>query len=149
VADGQKTRLRAYIGQRNQPAQGAYSLLDIGPTPQQARQRHPRFRRRFSWRHARSVTVAAFQASITDRMSLAAAGCGFYATMALFPAISMLISVYGLIFNPLTVTTQLDLLAPLLPAPAYALIAARVQQLVSQPSGNLSIGLLVSFIVTF
>jgi len=81
-------------------------------------------------------------------MSLAAAGCAFYATMALFPAISMLISVYGLMFNPASVTSQLDLLAPLLPAPAYALIEARVHQLVSQPSGDLSINLLVSLVVT-
>ena len=35
----------------------------------------------------------------TDQVALAAAGCGFYATLALFPAISMLISVYGLAFD--------------------------------------------------
>lgn len=105
--------------------------------------------RMFSWRHTRAVTVAAIQASITDRMSLAAAGCAFYATMALFPAISMLISVYGLVFDRGAVASQLELLSGLLPPPAYALIEARVHQLVSQPAGNLSTSLLVSFLVTF
>ncbi len=82
-------------------------------------------------------------------MSLAAAGCAFYATMALFPAISMLISVYGLAFNPVSVTAQLDLLASLLPPPAYTLIEGRVQQLIAQPNGSLSTSLLVSFLITF
>lgn len=89
------------------------------------------------------------QASTTDRMSLAAAGCAFYATLALFPAITMLVSVYGLMFNPLSVQPQLHVLAGLLPPPAFALINDRVHQLVSQSGNNLSIGLFISFILTF
>ncbi len=120
--------------------------MDIAPGPTTA----PRARRHdLSWRHIHAVWVAAFRASVTDRMSLAAAGCAFYATMALFPAISMLISVYGLAFDPASVTAQLDLLAGLLPPPAYGLVEGRVQQLVSQPSGSLSMNLLVSFLITF
>jgi membrane protein len=87
--------------------------------------------------------------AITDRMSLAAAGCAFYATLALFPAISMLISVYGLAFNPATVAAQLQVLQDIVPAPAFALINDRVTQLVNQPRGSLSTGLLVSFVLTF
>src|SRR5690348_10293694 len=93
------------------------------------------WRRTWSWGHARAVSIAAFHASITDRMALAAAGCAFFATMALFPAISMLISVYGLVFNPHSVASQLELLSALLPPPAYALIEGRVNQLIAQPSG--------------
>jgi membrane protein len=95
------------------------------------------------------VLIDAIADSITDRMSLAAAGCAFYATLALFPAISMLISVYGLAFNPLEVTAQLQVLQDLVPAPAFALINDRVGQLVSQPAGSLSTSLVVSSIVTF
>ncbi|MDR3535973.1 MAG: YihY/virulence factor BrkB family protein [Acetobacteraceae bacterium] len=123
--------------------------MDIPPSSTTARPRPPVRRRALSWRHSRAVLIAAIQASITDRMSLAAAGCAFYATMALFPAISMLISVYGLAFNPTSVTSQLDLLASLLPPPAYTLIEGRVQQLVAQPNGSLSASLLVSFLITF
>jgi membrane protein len=82
-------------------------------------------------------------------MSLAAAGCAFYATLALFPAITMLVSVYGLMFDPISVEPQLHVLSGLLPPPAFALIEDRVHQLVSQSGNNLSIGLLISFILTF
>ncbi len=101
------------------------------------------------WRRCLTVLLEAIADSITDRMSLAAAGCGFYATLALFPAISMLISVYGLAFNIHTVAGQLQVLQDLLPAPAFALITDRISQLVSQPSGRLSAGLVVSFVLTF
>ena len=76
---------------------------------------------------------------ITDRISLSAAGCAFYATLALFPAISMLVSVYGLVFDPATVEPQLAVLRDLLPPSAYQLISDRVQVLVSKPPGTLTL----------
>ena len=90
-----------------------------------------------------------FRASTTDRVSLAAAGCAFYATLALFPAISMLISVCGMVLDPVTAEQQLAVLSGLLPPPAFSLIEDRVHQLAAQGSGNLSVHLLVSFLLTF
>ena len=95
------------------------------------------------------VIVGAMREAVTDRVSLAAAGCGFYATMALFPAISVLISVYGLAFNVQSVEQQLALLRELLPPPAFALISERVHELVNQPNDTLSISLLISLVVAF
>src|ERR1700709_2404794 len=84
------------------------------------------------------------RASTTDRVSLVAAGCAFYATLALFPAISMLISVYGLVFDPLTAEPQLALLRAPLPPGAYQLISERVHMLVTRQPGSLGIRLLFS-----
>lgn len=97
----------------------------------------------------RALVRAAFSASIADRMTLSAAGSAFYATLALFPAISTLISVYGLVFDREAVASQLQTVEAVLPAPAFALIQARVQELVTQPSGSLSLGLVISTLVTF
>ena len=81
---------------------------------------------------------------ITDRVSLVAAGCAFYATLALFPTITMFISIYGLVFDPATVEPQLAALRDLLPPSAYHLISDRVHVLVSKPPGALTFSLLVS-----
>lgn len=89
------------------------------------------------------------RASTTDRVSLAAAGCAFFATLALFPAISTLISVGGMVLDPVTAERQLTILAGLLPPPAFALIADRVHQLIGQSRGSLSLHLVVSFLLTF
>jgi membrane protein len=101
---------------------------------------------RTSWR---SIALRTLDASTSDHMSLAAAGCAFYATLSLFPAISMLISVYGLVFDLGSVLPQLEVLSHLLPPPAYALIEDRVTQLVAQPRGHLTIGLGIAFLVSF
>ena len=99
------------------------------------------------WRGWKQVLRRTLAEMISDRMSLAAAGCAFWATLALFPAISTLISVYGLAFDPATVEPQLQVLARLLPPAAFSLIDARVQQLVSQPRGTLTFSLVLSFLV--
>ena len=101
------------------------------------------------WRNGREVMRGAFRASIADRMTLSAAGCAFYATLALFPAISMLISVYGLVFNRDAVASQLQALEPLLPPPTFSLIQGRVHELIGQPHANLSAGLVISSLITF
>ena len=84
---------------------------------------------------------------ITDRVSLSAAGCAFYATLALFPAISMLVSIYGLVFDPATVEPQLATLRDLLPPSAFELISNRVHQLVSKPGGALTFSLVISTVL--
>jgi membrane protein len=84
---------------------------------------------------------------ITDRVSLVAAGCAFYATLALFPTISMIISIYGLAFDPTTVEPQLAALRDLLPPSAFTLISDRVHVLVSKPPGTLTFSLLVSIVI--
>ena len=89
------------------------------------------------------------RASTTDRVSLAAAGCAFYATLALFPAISMMISVGGMVLDPVTAEQQLTVLSGLLPPPALSLIEDRMHQLAIQGRGSLSAHLLVSFLLTF
>lgn len=103
----------------------------------------------FSWHTCRTVVGGALRESVSDKISLAAAGCAYYATLALFPAISMLISVYGLVFAVQSVEQQLQILQELLPGPAFTLIDERVHQLVTQPSSALSIGLIVSLLITF
>ena len=118
----------------------ARSLLDTMTSPGRRASGKP------GWHQ---VIVRAMREAVTDRVSLAAAGCGFYATMALFPAISVLISVYGLAFNVESVEQQLALLRELLPPPAFALISERVHELVSQPNDTLSISLLISLVVAF
>ena len=100
------------------------------------------------WAGWRAVLRRTLAEMISDRISLVSAGCAFYATLALFPAISMLVFVYGLAFDPVTVEPQLAVLAQLLPPEGFALISARVHQLVAQKPGSLTIGLVISTAVT-
>jgi len=85
---------------------------------------------------------------ISDRISLVAAGCAFYGTLALFPAISMLVSIYGLAFDPVSVEPHLVLLRNLLPPLAFRLIEDRVHELVTRPQMALTLSLSLSIVIT-
>ncbi|MGH7086056.1 MAG: YihY/virulence factor BrkB family protein, partial [Acetobacteraceae bacterium] len=98
---------------------------------------------------ARFVGSHTMKAMVSDRMSLSTAGLAYYATFALFPAISTLVFLYGLMFDPHSVATQLKNLETLLPPPAYTLISERVQALVSRQGGALTIGLIISVAITY
>ena len=106
----------------------------------------PRDATRPAWR---KVLRAALANMVTDQAGLVAAGCAFYATLALFPAITMLVFIYGLAFDPVTVEPQLQVLEKQLPAEAFALIAGRVHVLVAQPRGTLGLGLAISIAIAF
>ncbi len=92
--------------------------------------------------------VAAFWALLSGEMSLAAAGCAFYPPLAPFPAITTLISLYGLMFDPISVEPQLIYLRHFMPPAAFQLIAGRIQHLVSGGKDSLGIGLAISLVFT-
>lgn len=101
-----------------------------------------------AWKGWHAVIKRTLAEMLTDRVGLVAAGCAFYGTLALFPAISMLISIYGLAFDRQTVLPQLAVMQDLLPPAAFRIIAERVTMLVSKPPGILGWSLLASTAVT-
>ncbi len=131
-------------------AAGAKEALRIAEEPEaDALGRHAESPADIPWRGWRAVLRRTMIEMLTDRISLTAAGCAFYGTLALFPAISMLISVYGLLFDRETVEPQLAVLRDLLPPSAWTLIDERVRMLVSQPPGTLGMRLVISVGVAF
>ena len=92
--------------------------------------------------------IEAGRAVASQRVSLAAAGCAFYATLALFPTMTALISLYGLVFNPDTVQPQLHYLQRFMPPAAFQLISGRITDLVTQPAQGLGFSFVVSLLVS-
>ncbi|PHI97543.1 trehalose-binding protein [Parasaccharibacter apium] len=82
-----------------------------------------------------------------SQTSLSAAGCAFYATLSLFPALTALISLYGLAFDVQTAEGQLHNVKHILPPAAYDMIFDRVHALVTQPHSSLTLGLVFSVLV--
>ena len=97
----------------------------------------------------RRAFILAGRATASQRVSLVAAGCAFYATLALFPTITMLISLYGLVYNPSTVQPQLHYLQGFMPPAAFSLISDRIQSVVAQPAKGLGVSLVVSLLISF
>src|SRR5690242_4916174 len=56
----------------------------------------------------RAVFQRLVREAISDEVGTAAASCGFYAMLALFPAISVAISLYRLVADPVAVESRLE-----------------------------------------
>jgi membrane protein len=92
---------------------------------------------------------ATWRSAISDRISLVAAGCAFYAMLALIPSLTLTISVYGLWFDRASVEPQLALLHRVLPEDGARIISAHIRDLVSAPPAQLGLGAAISAAVAF
>jgi membrane protein len=75
-----------------------------------------------------------------DRLFAIAAGVVFFGLLALFPAITALVSCYGLIATPATIGDHLSFLANVMPAEAYSIVKDQIARVVSKGGGKLSFG---------
>jgi len=90
-----------------------------------------------------ALWAQAWAAATGDQISVVSAGCAFYAMLALFPALSLCIALYGVVFDPATVEPQLILLERLIPESSHALIAGRIRHLVTAPAQSFGLGALL------
>lgn len=78
-----------------------------------------------------------------DRVLAVAAGVVFYMLLALFPALTAVVSLYGLIGDPAELNARLSLLYGVVPNEAVAIIRDQVTRVSEARSGSLGIGFLV------
>jgi membrane protein len=79
-----------------------------------------------------------------DNLMLVAAGVAFYAMTAIFPAIAVFVSIYGLFADPNTVQEQISQYSGLLPADSLKLLTDALKTFSSKSNSTLNIALLLS-----
>jgi membrane protein len=72
-----------------------------------------------------------------NRVVAVAAGLTFYGILAIFPAITALVSIYGLFADPAAIQKQLAHLSGMLPEGAISVIGDQVQRIAAQSGGTL------------
>jgi membrane protein len=75
-----------------------------------------------------------------DRLLAVAAGAVFYMLLALFPAITALVSLYGLLADPATINDHLLLLQGVMPEAAMGIVKEQVTRLAQTSNGALGLG---------
>jgi len=83
-----------------------------------------------------------------DHLSVMAAGVAFWGFLSLFPAMSALISIYGLVSDPVVIGEQVAGLSGVLPQSALDLVSTQLHSLISAPRQALGIGLIISLLLT-
>ena len=86
------------------------------------------------WRH---VLYRTYEEISDDRLLALAAGVVFFALLALFPAITALVSSYALFADAKSIGDHLATLAALMPQSAYGIVNEQVLRIVSRTTGEL------------
>ncbi|MFN3659049.1 MAG: YihY/virulence factor BrkB family protein [Pseudolabrys sp.] len=88
------------------------------------------------WKHVAGRTFAEIG---EDRLLALAAGVVFYGLLALFPAITALVSSYALFARPSTIVGHMAALSSLMPSSAYGIVEEQVTRIVSRTTGELGL----------
>jgi membrane protein len=91
------------------------------------------------WRTARQASE--------DRILAIAGGVVFYGLLALFPAITALVSFYGLFATPDSIGSHLSFLQGVMPAEAYSVVQDQVGRVIAKGQAGLTFGFLVGLIL--
>jgi membrane protein len=94
------------------------------------------------------VLKASGRSFLDDRIPSAAASVTFYFLLALFPALSAFVSLYGLIADVHTVQKQITDLGALMPGGAISVIGDELTRLISADQGALGLAFIVSLLVS-
>ncbi len=84
-----------------------------------------------------------YTAFTEDHAMLVAAGATYYLLLALFPALTAFVSLYGFVADPVTVADHVAFLGGVLPAGGYDLIREQLTSLAEQETAALSFGFLL------
>ncbi|GLR54266.1 YihY/virulence factor BrkB family protein [Shinella yambaruensis] len=95
----------------------------------------------------RDVAWRLYDSLTTDRILLIAAGVTFYLLLSIFPAISVFVSLYGLVADPSSVVDRLAFFGSAMPEQAFELILGQLRSLTSAPQASLSATLLGSLAI--
>jgi membrane protein len=82
-----------------------------------------------------------------DNLSAFAGGAALQALLTIFPALTAVVSVYGLVTDPNMVGRQVTTMHGVLPPEAVTLVASWLQALVQGPTQRFGIGLIVSLLL--
>jgi membrane protein len=116
------------------------SHLQTRRARQQGRGRSARSPLEIPWRGWKDIFWRTYEEFGNDRLLAVAAGVVFYGLLAIFPAVTALVSSYGLFADAATVGGHLAFAAALMPAGAFGIVEEQINRVAAQGGGGLSAG---------
>lgn len=103
--------------------------------------------RHLSLRDWGQVLKGVYREFLRDRVLSVSGGVTFFALLALFPAITTLVSIYGLFADPDSIASHLDLLDRVLPPDVVEIIRGQIEHITQTPTATLSLTGAVSLLI--
>jgi membrane protein len=99
------------------------------------------------WQGWKDIVWRTYQQIGEDRLLAVVAGVVFYGLLAVFPAVTALVSLYGLFANPSAISEQLPLLAGILPQRAVDILREQIGRLTAGSGAKLGFAFLFGLAV--
>src|SRR5215213_9689059 len=99
------------------------------------------------WRGWKDILLRIYQQVNDDRLLAVAAGVVFYGLLALFPAITALVSSYALFAEAATIGKHLAFAAALMPAGAFGIVEEQIARITQAGGGGLSVAFIIGLMV--
>ena len=132
----------------NEPeAAGTGASADTRDTRQQAAGRlaaDPRKLPLAGWKHVIGRVIRDF---IADRVMLFSAGVTLYMLLALVPALSVVVSIYGLFSDPASIPEQMAIISGIIPQEGFELISDQLERIAQQDNSSLGWGAILALAV--
>src|SRR5690242_4015450 len=100
------------------------------------------------WRGWYDVIWRTYCEMQSDRLLSISGGVSFFVLLAIFPAITALVSAYGLLFSPATITDNLSILNEFVPDNVLGSVREQANRIASNHSGTLSLGIILGILVS-
>ncbi len=94
------------------------------------------------------IVWRAYQETGRDNIAIVAGGLTYYVLFALFPALALLVSLYGMFSSPAEVHRQMQSLSAAIPGGAQQVIGGELDQIAKSSGGALSLGVVFGLLVS-
>ena len=95
----------------------------------------------------KAILLRTWQQIDEDRLLATAAGVVFYGLLAIFPAVTALVSSYGLFADPSTISKNLQSLAVMLPEGTFGIVQDQIARVLSKGNGTLGVTFVFGFLM--
>ena len=141
---------------RGRPATGAFGIGRSTDEPvaaqyeraqESGRGRHAQAPWQIPWQGWKDILWRTYEQIGEDRLLAVAAGVVFYGLLAVFPAVTALVSLYGLFASPSAISDQLSLLAGIFPQGAVEILREQIGRLTAGSGAKLGFGFIFGLAV--
>jgi membrane protein len=122
--------------------------LELRRAHERGRGRHATHPLQIPWRGWYDILWRTYREMNSDRLLSIAGGVSFFVLLAIFPAVTALVSAYGLFFNTSTITDNLSLLNDVVPDNVQSIVHEQTSRIASNSGRALSVGFVVGIVAS-
>lgn len=122
--------------------------IEVKRSHEQGRGRYATHPLQIPWQGWKDIFWRTYAEMQSDRLLSIAGGVAFFVLLAIFPAITALVSAYGLFFNASTITNNLSLLSDIVPANVLSIVHEQAQRIAANSGRALSVGIIVGILLS-